>query len=263
LRDLVPALVQEAQSVLPDRLTGIPGLGDWPVRAIDGTYQAESAHFRRCTPRQGGADNPKGHAWLSCYNLRLGLPEAVRVDTRSRHETRILRDYDQEAQALTRERRGLWVVDRAFIDAAFWDAKKRALQITMITRRKSNLCVDSTEGLPVAADSANAGVLQDLRVTLSSSREEWRLITYCARRGKVLQFLTNDFFLLPGVIAFLYFRRWEEESASIPGKTTSLRRRPGVRAPWPSPIRPGWPSSPICGWRSSLTSAWAPRGPRM
>ena len=89
LRDLVPALVQEAQAVLPDRLAGIPGLGDRPVRAIDGTYQVESAHFRRCTPRQGGADNPKGHALLSFYNLRLGLPEAVRVDTRSRHETRM------------------------------------------------------------------------------------------------------------------------------------------------------------------------------
>jgi hypothetical protein len=177
----------------------------------NGTYQVKSAHFRRCTPQQGGEDNPKGHALLSFYNLRLGLPEDVRVDTRRRHETRLLRDDDLAPHALTRERRGLWVVDRAFIDASFWDAKKRALQITMITRMKSHLCVDATEGLPVAADPANAGVLQDLRVTLSSSREEWRLITYRARRGKVLPFLTNDFSLLPGVIAFLYFRRWEEE----------------------------------------------------
>jgi len=122
-----------------------------------------------------------------------------------------LRDYDQEPQALTRERRGLWRVDRGFIDAPFWDAKKRALQITMITRMKSHLCVDSTEGLPIAVDPVNVGVIRDLRVTLSSSREEWRLITYCARRGAVLPFLTNDFSLLPGVVAFLYFRRWEEE----------------------------------------------------
>jgi hypothetical protein len=47
LRDLVPTLVQAAQAVLPDRLAGIPGVGDRPVRAIDGTYQAESAHCRR------------------------------------------------------------------------------------------------------------------------------------------------------------------------------------------------------------------------
>jgi hypothetical protein len=211
LAAVVPALVQAARQVLPDRLVGIPGLGDRPVRAIDGTYQAESAHFRRRTPQQGGEDNAKGHALLSFYNLRLGVPEAVRVDTRSRHETRILRDYDQDPQALTRERRGLWLVDRAFIDAPFWDAKQRALQLTLITRMKSNLSVDSTEGLPIADDPANAGVMKDLRVTLSSSRENWRLITYHPRRGGELQFLTNDFSLLPGVVAFLYFRRWEEE----------------------------------------------------
>ena len=40
---------------------------------------------------------------------------------------------------------------------------------------------------------------------------DWEIITYRARRGSVLQFLTNDFSLLPGVVAFLYFRRWEEE----------------------------------------------------
>lgn len=211
LRELLAGLVREAEAVLPDRLAGIAGLGDRPVRAIDGTYQVESAHFRRCTPRQGGEDNPKGHGLLSLYNLRLGVPEGAWVETRSRHESRILRDYDQDPQALTRERRGLWVVDRAFIDAPFWDAKKRSLQITMITRMKANLCVDSTEGLPIAAEPANEGVIGDLRISLSSSREPWRLITYRARRGKVLEFLTNDFSLLPGVVAFLYFRRWEEE----------------------------------------------------
>jgi hypothetical protein len=178
---------------------------------------------------------------LSFYNLRLGVPEAVRVDTRSRHETRILRDYDQDPQALTRERRGLWLVDRAFIDAPFWDAKQRALQITMITRMKSNLSVDSTEGLPIADDPANAGVMKDLRVTLSSSRENWRLITYRPRRGGELQFLTNDFSLLPGVVAFLYFRRWEEEKcfdtwkndfaqAKAWGKGTGGHRQSGALA---------------------------------
>ncbi len=211
LRELVPVLVKTAQPVLPDRLAGIPGVGDRPVRAIDGTYQAESAHCRRRTPRQGGEDNPKGHALLTFYNLRLGVPEDVRIDTRSRHETRILRDYDQKPQALSRERCGLWRVDRAFIDAPCWDAKQRALPITLITRMKSHRCVDSTEGLPIAADPANDGVLKDLRVTWSSSRATWRLMTYRTRRGGALPFLTNDFSLLPGVVAFRYFRRWEAE----------------------------------------------------
>ena len=102
LKEALPALVADAAAVLPDRLADIPGLGTRPVRAIDGTYQGESAHFRRCTPKEGGEDNPKGHALLSFYNLRLGVPEDVHVETRSRHETAILRDYDRSPQALTR-----------------------------------------------------------------------------------------------------------------------------------------------------------------
>ncbi len=211
LKETLPVLVADAAAVLPDRLADIPGLGTRPVRAIDGTYQGESAHFRRCTPKNGGEDNPKGHALLSFYNLRLGVPEAVQVETHSRHETAILRDYDRSPQALTRARQTLFLVDRAFIDARFWDAKKATLAITIITRMKANLRIDSTEDLGVAADPVNAGVQRDLRVHLSSSSEPWRLITYRTRRGQVVEFLTNDFDLQPGVIAFLYSRRWEEE----------------------------------------------------
>lgn len=40
----------------------------------------------------------------------------------------------------------------------------------MITRMKSNLRVDSTEGLPVAEDPVNEGVESDLRITLSRKR---------------------------------------------------------------------------------------------
>ncbi|MFZ1537610.1 MAG: hypothetical protein WAT23_09530, partial [Chromatiaceae bacterium] len=76
---------------------------------------------------------------------------------------------------------------------------------------KSNLCVVSTEGRPIAADPVNAGVIRDLRVTLTRTRAPWRLITYRARRGGAVPFLTNDFSLLPSVVALLYFRRWEEE----------------------------------------------------
>jgi Transposase DDE domain len=211
LQELLAMLRGEAAAVLPDRLADIPGLGTRPVRAIDGTYQGESAHFRRCTPKEGGDDNPKGHALLSFYNLRLGVPEDAQVETRNRHETAILRDYDRSPQALTHERKTLFLVDRAFIDARFWDAKKTRCAITIITRMKSNLRIDSTEALSVAAEPINAGVQRDLRVRLSSSPEPWRLITYRTRRGHVVEFLTNEFDLQPGVVAFLYSRRWEEE----------------------------------------------------
>ena len=89
--------------------------------------------------------------------------------------------------------------------------KKRTCAITIITRVKANLRIDSTEDLGIATDPVNAGVQRDLRVMLASSPEPWRLITYRTRRGHVVEFLTNDFDLQPGVVAFLYSRRWEEE----------------------------------------------------
>ena len=148
---------------------------------------------------------------MTFHNLRLGVPVDVQVEVRNRHEIAVLRDYDHSPHALTKHRNALFVVDRAFIDAPLWDVKKAKLGITMITRMKSNLRIDSTEDLGVAADPVNAGVLRDLRIRLSSSRHPWRLITYRTRRGHRVEFLTNDFDLPPGVIAFLYSRRWEEE----------------------------------------------------
>ena len=76
---------------------------------------------------------------------------------------------------------------------------------------KSNLRIDSSENLGVDADPVNTGVQRDLRVMLASSPEPWRLITYRTRRGHRVEFLTNEFDLQPGVVAFLYSRRWEEE----------------------------------------------------
>jgi len=165
----------------------------------------------RCTPRQGGEDNPKGHALLSFYDVRLGCPADVYVDTRNRHETALLRDYDANEKAMTRHKKALWLVDRAFIDARFWDQKKKRLSVTMITRMKKSLRIDFTEDLLVADTQVNEGVVKDLRITLGSSREFWRLITFRTRRGRLVEFLTNEFDLEPGIIAFLYARRWDEE----------------------------------------------------
>ena len=211
LEALSVSLLAEARATLPDRLAEFTALGGRPVYAMDGTYQTESAHYGRRTPKQGGEDNAKGHGLLCFYDVRLGCVADVHVDTRSRHELNLLRDDDESELAMTRHQRALWLVDRAFIDAACWDKKKKRLGITLITRMKSSLCVDSTAGLPVADDPVNEGVVKDLRITLRSSRELWRLITYRTRRGHLVEFLTNEFALEPGLIAFLYSCRWEEE----------------------------------------------------
>jgi hypothetical protein len=182
------------------------------VRAIDGTYQKESAHYRRRTTKEGGTDNAKGHALLSFYNLRLGIPEDAYVETRSHHEQLLLRDYDRDASALTRQRHTLWLVDRAFIDGRFWDQKKAQLGQTMITRMKSSLNYTVRQQRSVDTDNpVNRGIISDRQIQLDSAEHPWRLIHFVSRRGRAVEFLTNELELEPGVIAFLYSRRWEEE----------------------------------------------------
>lgn len=211
LRDLRDPLLKLAARVLPDRLGQFPDLGERSVYAIDGTYQKESAHFNKCTPKQGGSDNPKGHQLLSFYDVRLGCPCDVQVATKSEHELKTLRDYDEGSHSLTKEKNSLWLVDRAFIDASFWNKKKKNAKITMITRMKNNLLYEVVEDWHISGNDVNQGVISDQLIALDSSEEPWRLITYRTRRGAEVEFLANEMALEPGLIAFLYSRRWEEE----------------------------------------------------
>ncbi len=48
LEEMMLRLVRMARSVLPDRLAGFPELSGRAVYAVDGSYQKESAHYRRC-----------------------------------------------------------------------------------------------------------------------------------------------------------------------------------------------------------------------
>jgi len=211
LHDVVGVLVEKARSVLPDRLAAIPGLGDRLVCAIDGTYQQESAHYGRRTPRQGGDDNPKGHGLLTMCDVRMGCAVESYVETRNQHELHTLRDYEKAPQAWTHKKNVLWLVDRGLISAPLWDAKKRKLKSTVITRMKSRLVVEHAEDRDVAAIPENRDVVRDETIALCSSSETWRRVTFCNDAGEEIVFLTNELALEPGVIAFLYLRRWDVE----------------------------------------------------
>ena len=204
-------LVCHAQDVLPDRLENIPGLGTRSVYAMDGTYQKEGSHYSPCTPSQGGNDNSKGHALIAIYNARLGCPQDVHIDTRSRHEIKMLRDYAALPGSVMNTKNALWLVDRAFIDAPYWDQAKCKKGVTMITRMKKGLVIEQKRAREVKLDKLNQGVCRDEDILLKSSKSVWRLISYTTENGDKLEFLTNEMKLEPGVIAFLYLRRWDEE----------------------------------------------------
>jgi hypothetical protein len=211
LERVLPKLYSLAQTQLPDRLADIPGLGERSVYAVDGTYQQESCHFQRSTPKQGGTDNPKGHCLMPYFDVRLGIPIDVSVDVSSAHETTLLKAYALEKHSLLRDEGALWLADRGFVDATFWDSIKQARDVEVITRFKTNLVITERNARPIEPLLLNEGILSDEHVQLKSSAQLWRLISYKTSTGQTYTYLTNNFDLEPGVIAFLYLRRWDEE----------------------------------------------------
>ena len=78
---------------------------------------------------------------------------------------------------------------------------------TVITRMKTTFKYQVLAELNRAADPVNEGVVSDQLIQLRSSNEVWRLIRFIAPSGEDYEYLTNDFALTPGIIAFLYHRR--------------------------------------------------------
>ena len=211
LRQAVSHLVALARKTLPDKLQGIDGIGHRSVLAMDATYQNESSHFYRVLPEEGGTDNQKKHMHMFYYDIRYGMPLNVKTETASVGEMRVLeKDYCHSTDWGC-IRQAIYVVDRAFIKSAYWDAKKAKLKATVITRMKSTLNYSVLALRKVSTHVSNEKVLSDDTIQLDSSKQPWRLIQWVSPEGVHYEYLTNDFDLEPGVVAFLYYRRWDEE----------------------------------------------------
>lgn len=212
LRCGVENLVKAARDILPDKFAGVEGLGDRPVLAIDATYQTESSHYRRVLPTEGGNDNQKGHMAITAYDMRLGIPVFVHTETASMGEIKVLKEVGANAKEdWTRVRHAVYVVDRAFIDARYWEERKKNVKATVVTRMKSKLSFEIKTARSISDSACNEQVLKDYDIKLRSGAEGWRLIEWRSPEGVTYQYLTNDLSMEPGVIAFLYYRRWDVE----------------------------------------------------
>lgn len=212
LRPSVVQLVELAQNTLPDLLSHVKGIGSRPVIATDASYQKESAHYNPHYPNtDGGNDNQKGHMLLSHFDMRHGIALTVTTETRSLGEMRVLKCEESKGLSWLRVRRAIHVVDRAFIDGRFWDQRYELYDSTVITRMKSVLNYSIVKENDVAINISNEGVLYDRTVKLQSSQGTWRLIGFRSPEDVEYEYLTNDQELLPGVVAFLYHRRWDKE----------------------------------------------------
>jgi hypothetical protein len=209
-RDGFNELIKAARIGLPERLNAISSLGTRAVIAIDASYQTESAHYEPHYPMQGGNDNQKGHMLMTFYDVRKGIPLDVKTETTSMGEMKVIkRLLDENPWMQVKD--ALYSVDRAFIDIRLWDQRKQKHQATMVTRFKSNTNYTEQVSRLIAERRCNEGVISDTQVSLLRSKQPWRRVEFINSQGVTYSYLSNDFTLEPGELAFIYHRRWDEE----------------------------------------------------
>lgn len=195
-----------------DPLAKHPELDGFAVYASDGHYEEAAAH----TPAIGGEIQPQG--FFYSVNLRthsMGLLDIARPVLKKEHDMHALKRLTAKTLRMS-EKEGVRVIvayDPAVIDYQLWrNWKTQGLYV--VSTEKENSAAE-TVGLPEwdRADPRNTGVLSDEYVSTSVGYMMRRVAYRDPETGRDFSFMTSEFTLPPGLLAFIYKLRWDIEKA--------------------------------------------------
>lgn len=211
---------QHLQDADRDLLAAFPELKDLEIWAGDGHKVQHACHALRDSKGRHVAPNT---LYLLCLHTGLMLNLApVQGDGQYRHEINVFR---RTAPSFLKRLFGsknktkknkplLFVLDPGFQDNEFWQTLAEAQQCgaNLIIRAKANMVPKpSTIRSFDEGDPVNTGVDADLEVRFGSGGP-MRLVRYTdPETHETYHFITTDFELRPGVIAWLYLLRWRIE----------------------------------------------------
>lgn len=200
-----------------DLLQLFPELAQRAVWAADGHKIEHACHARRDDQGRLVAVNS---LYLLCLHSGLLCPLGpVQGNGIYRHELPVFRRaaarwIQRQGQRRKNSPAPLFLLDPAFVDNQFWNQMRQAQAAgaRVITPLKENM--NPAKGKVRVfdrQDEVNLGVNGDLEITFQNGIL-MRLVSYTDPETDVCyQFLTTDFELRPGVIAWLYFLRWRIE----------------------------------------------------
>ena len=190
-----------------------PELHPFAVYASDGHSHSAASHEKPI----GGKIRAVNHIYS--LNLRshsmahLALTQPAK-GKKKEHELCALKRMGGEALRMGEEKgtKVIHAYDPAIIDYAQWHRWKQGRGVYVITMEKSNSALGKMGDNPFdVGDPRNTGVLSDERVG-NSKGVVLRRIRYCdPETGKTYAFITNEFTLPPGLLAFIYKLRWDVE----------------------------------------------------
>lgn len=193
-----------------DHLAAFAALRGRAVLAVDGHQIEHAAHALRDGK---GRRVAAGSVYALC--LHTGLMRSLapfQGDGRHGHEIPAFRQVVHTMPEPTKAGLPIIIGDPAYIDLQLWTRLKRSRRAVVITRLKAGMkpLHYLREPFDTAAE-INTGVEADQPVGFDNA-STMRLICYRdPESGEYFEFLTNDFTLEPGLVAFLYLLRWRIE----------------------------------------------------
>lgn len=238
--ELNQRLSQRLVATLPDDLSAYPDLAGFDLHAGDGHWHGAAAHD---APLEG-TKYAVGHFYaldLRHHTLRhLAVGEG-----KKEHDMHALKRLGGRAlrQGAPKTRKVLYVWDKAGIDFNAWHRWKQGHGVYFVSLEKENMKLEVC-GVPAwdRSDPVNAG-LQKVELVSGAAGVLVRRIRYREPvSGVEYVFLTNELTLRPGLIAFLYKRRWEVEKVF-----DELKNKLGEQRAWASsPIAKAAQAQLIC-----------------
>jgi hypothetical protein len=228
------ALCQEVNAIVARLLTDDPfaaqeALADYDLYAADGHWHGAAVHDQPLD----GAHRAVGHFFS--LNLRTqALQHLTAAQGKKEHDMHALKRLDLATlrQGAPKGRKVIYVYDCAGIDFGQWHRWKQAGGIYFISLTKENMkpeVIGRNRFDP--HDPINHGVQADELIATSQHVLARRIRYINPANGEAFEFLTNELTLAPGLIAFLYLRRWDLEKVFDVLKNKLAETRAWASAP--------------------------------
>jgi hypothetical protein len=196
---------------LIDNLSQFSELDEYNVFSGDGHFIEHAQHIKSSSSKKYAAGSIFA---VDMRNLLITPMIAITVGDKKPHEITYLKEAIKDINPIDFGRKNMIMVyDRASISYEWWANQKKRRHY-FITRLKSNSAELKSGIIPFdKTDPINDGIKEYYMAGFSSSQRMFHVITVIdPKTGDEIKFVTNlPKKFRPGLIAWLYFKRWDIE----------------------------------------------------
>ena len=229
--DIVRSEVDETAPASDDPFAEHAELDGFAIYAADGHFHGTSAHEEPID----GKRYPVGHFFgMNLRTQTMNHLDVARPKAKREHDITALKRLEADALRMG-EPTGQKVIlayDPAIYDFDQWRRWKQSKGIYIVTRMKDNtilmICGDREFD---REDPRNSGIVSD-QLGETNSGDMLRKIVYVEpATGSKYVFLTNEMTLPPGLIAFIYKKRWDIEKVFDQFKNKLMEKKAWAKSP--------------------------------